>query len=33
LGELKNAGVVEFRNQHIDVTDAGALERIAKAVR
>jgi CRP/FNR family cyclic AMP-dependent transcriptional regulator len=33
LGELKNAGVVEIRNQHIHVTDADALERIAEAVR
>jgi CRP/FNR family transcriptional regulator, cyclic AMP receptor protein len=31
LGELRKAGVVEIRDQHIHVTDADALERFADA--
>jgi CRP/FNR family transcriptional regulator, cyclic AMP receptor protein len=33
LGELKKAGVVEIRDQHIHVTDSHTLERFAEAVR
>jgi hypothetical protein len=31
MGELKKAGVVEIRDQHIQVTDAEALKRFADA--
>lgn len=33
LGRLRKAGAVEVRNQHIHVTDADALERLAGAQR
>ena len=31
MGELRKAGVVEFRDHHIHVTDADALKRFAEA--
>ncbi len=33
FGKLRKAGAVEFRNRHIYVRDADALERFAEAVR